>query len=744
LIGWYSDEQAIFIAMEYAQQGDLNDCVKEPLPEPEAKVIAQQIVEALEILHQRRWAHRDLKPSVSSAVISCSGANLEQNVFVIQKGPSWWVKLGDFGVSKSLANDMTQLRTNIDTDFTAPEIIGFPGAGSAEASSYTNAADLWSLGFLVHWLLTVKLPLTRTEMGKFCIGALPSLPQQHLREKYITNDGINFILSLLRPQPSQRPSAYHIREHKWLQEGITQTLPMPSHSIPEQHTRFAPQIPAINHAAVNMGHFAQFSPTSSTPTRTPPYPSSYVPHKYPYRDFNTSYSQPSRPPDQAPHYTLDFDTTNHLSSGKLLHTPPLTNSLSSGKSFHTPLGSRENAKPLQKFQLPRRSKTIRIIDPITKEEWQPSQLVSPAPHSAATPNLDADTPQEGLHSPASTNLPVLENSYDFHAFKADLERRKAERSRYERLGTAAHKAYLKQQADETERWIEASRQKLAASPSLSREKAAIPQAIGATTNIVPLTGLENADDTINQFKVFVQLERQKYQNKRDAQQALDRTKRLTELQQFAKSFKLNTPVPNDLIGILSKDLDKQAQIIDRARREAEEENLVTARLNPIWDKMADTEAVKALPDHDQIEESRYASTNQQVSAPDTIRERPVVRMPLVDQSNSKHEINHGQMLHENHLFSLRTQTLEALTANGQDLATDQPKSASKLPEHRPKTWAQLLADHGKQAPMTDQRNRISEPRKEAPSVDGAEIVSIPYIDQKPKPRRRKKKGNKKA
>jgi serine/threonine protein kinase len=253
--------------MEYAQHGDLNDCMKEPLPEYEARIIAHQIVEALEILHQRRWAHRDLKPSVSSAVISCLGANLEQNVFVIQRGPDWWVKLGDFGVSKSLANDMTQLRTNIDTDFTAPEIIGFPGAGSAEASSYTNAADLWSLGFLVHWLLTLKLPLTRKEMGEFCIGALPSLPQQHLQEQYITNSGIQFILTLLRPQPLQRPSAYHLKEHKWLQEGITQTSPMPDHSIPEQPW-FAPQLPAINHAAVNKTHFAEFSPTSSTPTRT--------------------------------------------------------------------------------------------------------------------------------------------------------------------------------------------------------------------------------------------------------------------------------------------------------------------------------------------------------------------------------------------------------------------------------------------------------------------------------------------
>ena len=270
--------------MEYAQYGDLSNCVKEPLPEHEGRIIAQQIVEALEILHQRRWAHRDLKPSVSSSFKSCLGADREQNVFVIQKGPSWWVKLGDFGVSKSLANNMTQLRTNIDTDFTAPEIIGFPGAGSAEASCYTNAADLWSLGYLVHWLLTVKLPLTRREMGEFCIGAFPSLPQHYLQEQSISRNGMHFILSLLHPQPSQRPSACHIKEHKWLQEGMTQVSPMPNHSISGQHTGDPRQVSAINHEISKIGQSTQLSPGESTSMRISPCPASYVPYKYPYRE----------------------------------------------------------------------------------------------------------------------------------------------------------------------------------------------------------------------------------------------------------------------------------------------------------------------------------------------------------------------------------------------------------------------------------------------------------------------------
>jgi serine/threonine protein kinase len=313
------------------------------------------------------------------------------------------VKLGDFGVSKSLANDMTQLRTNIDTDFTAPEIIGFPGAGSAEASSYTNAADLWSLGFLVHWLLTAKLPLTRREMGEFCIGALPSLPQQYLHEQSVTRDGINFILSLLHPQPSQRPSAYHMKEHKWLLEAITQTSPMPNHSIPEQRMGHAPQISAVNHDSSDKGQFAQLSPTGSTSRRSSPYPTSYVPYRESDREnCDTSYfprvqHSPSRsrtktlrPPGRTPQCTLDSDIANDLSSGK---------------SFHTPLWSRDG-KPNPNFQVPKKSRPTRIASPTTKEERLPSQLVAPISASAATPKLDAHAPQERSHSPASTDWPM--------------------------------------------------------------------------------------------------------------------------------------------------------------------------------------------------------------------------------------------------------------------------------------------------------------------------------------------------
>ena len=52
--------------MEYFPDGDLYDCVKTPLPEREVQVIAHQLAEALFSMHQKKFTHRDLKPSVSS------------------------------------------------------------------------------------------------------------------------------------------------------------------------------------------------------------------------------------------------------------------------------------------------------------------------------------------------------------------------------------------------------------------------------------------------------------------------------------------------------------------------------------------------------------------------------------------------------------------------------------------------------------------------------------------------------
>lgn len=70
LEGWYQNDTHLYIAMEYFEHGDLKQCVPGALTEEAAQNITFQVTEALQFMHVRSFAHRDLKPSVSHSVPS--------------------------------------------------------------------------------------------------------------------------------------------------------------------------------------------------------------------------------------------------------------------------------------------------------------------------------------------------------------------------------------------------------------------------------------------------------------------------------------------------------------------------------------------------------------------------------------------------------------------------------------------------------------------------------------------------
>lgn len=63
--GWYEDECAIYITMEYLQHGDLQRYVGCGLPEVQVRLLISQVLQGLKCMHELGYVHRDLKPSVS-------------------------------------------------------------------------------------------------------------------------------------------------------------------------------------------------------------------------------------------------------------------------------------------------------------------------------------------------------------------------------------------------------------------------------------------------------------------------------------------------------------------------------------------------------------------------------------------------------------------------------------------------------------------------------------------------------
>lgn len=77
-------------------------------------------------------------------------------------------------------------------------------------------------------------------------------------------------------------------------------------------------------------------------------------------------------------------------------------------------------------------------------------------------------------------------------------------------------------------------------------------------------------DVLNSFKAFASQQRTVAEKARSTKAKADKEVKLTELKKFATSFKLPTPVPVDLIGIIAKDPAKQKAIQEKAARDAVE------------------------------------------------------------------------------------------------------------------------------------------------------------------------------
>ncbi|KAJ7035042.1 hypothetical protein C8F04DRAFT_1099897 [Mycena alexandri] len=82
------------------------------------------------------------------------------------------------------------------------------------------------------------------------------------------------------------------------------------------------------------------------------------------------------------------------------------------------------------------------------------------------------------------------------------------------------------------------------------------------------SGSKPANDPVTAFSDFVTNEKQRLQQKRQALVKSDMDKRMADLVKFSQSFKLNKPIPDDLVPILAKDEDKQRAIKEKSTKDA--------------------------------------------------------------------------------------------------------------------------------------------------------------------------------
>jgi serine/threonine protein kinase len=144
---------------------------------------------------------------------------------VRRPGPVWWVKIGDFGISKRAQDGMTELRTMVGTSsFLAPEVIGiFPiedmksGDGERERHTYTCAVGIWALGQLSFFIICNKLAFQDSKMGlsRFVVTGM-GFPRNLLEQRTASPFCCDFIEAAMTPSRKRRPTATELLRLPWL------------------------------------------------------------------------------------------------------------------------------------------------------------------------------------------------------------------------------------------------------------------------------------------------------------------------------------------------------------------------------------------------------------------------------------------------------------------------------------------------------------------------------------------------
>lgn len=177
------------------------------LTESEARVIFSQILDGVIYLHSRNILHRDLKGD---------------NILLMDERSPPHVKIIDFGLSRLLAEGETAQTYCGTPNYTAPEVFRVAQRPRGDADGYSFPSDMWSVGVLLHTMLTACFLLDDCYTEAYhqeaalthvcCEIRRPGFPKW----RGLSQQAQDLMAKLLTNNPSQRLTAQQTRQHPWL------------------------------------------------------------------------------------------------------------------------------------------------------------------------------------------------------------------------------------------------------------------------------------------------------------------------------------------------------------------------------------------------------------------------------------------------------------------------------------------------------------------------------------------------
>lgn len=202
-VDWFESKDKFYIVTQLATGGELFDriCEKGRFTEKDASQTMRQIIDAVNYLHKKDIVHRDLKP---------------ENLLYLTRDEHSDLVLADFGIAKHLDSPDEQLRTMAGSfGYAAPEVMMKKGHG--------KPVDMWSLGVITYTLLCGYSPFRSESLNDLIEETRSGRVIFHERYwKDVSKEAKTFILSLLKPDPTQRATSQQAFADPWIAgEGAT-------------------------------------------------------------------------------------------------------------------------------------------------------------------------------------------------------------------------------------------------------------------------------------------------------------------------------------------------------------------------------------------------------------------------------------------------------------------------------------------------------------------------------------------
>ena len=181
----YENSDFIYITMEICSKGSLKERVSKdgPIPLPELKLITAKLLSALRYLHSKNICHRDIKP---------------ENILFTERD----VKIADFGLARFM--DGTNKFTMVGTPYyLSPEVI---------FGDYNMKCDIWSLGVVIYYALTGRLPF----YGEGYEDLFQRISNSEIDYYGINESEQEFLRYIMRKDQKLRPTAEEALKNEWI------------------------------------------------------------------------------------------------------------------------------------------------------------------------------------------------------------------------------------------------------------------------------------------------------------------------------------------------------------------------------------------------------------------------------------------------------------------------------------------------------------------------------------------------